>query len=85
MSAHPIQVQEEGAADLVAEGSVSTFRLWVERKVIPPGTKIGKYRYWLVSDLISATEKLHHFVTRQPKGARYGNAQKQARRASRAG
>ena len=84
MNTYPIQVQDERAAELVAEGCISTFRLWVVRKVMPPGAKIGKYRYWLVSDLFDAAERLHHGVTQQPTGDRYAKAKREARRARRA-
>ena len=84
---HPIQVQDERAAELVCGGCISTFLLWVGRKVMPSGTKIGKYRYWLVSDLFKAAEKLHHgvpHVTQQPTGDRYAKAKREARRLRRA-
>ena len=84
MSVQLIQVQEERAADMVAGGCISTFLLWVQRKVMPPGTKIGKYRYWLVSDLVDAAINLHHREVSQPKESRYAEAQRQARRARRA-
>ncbi len=84
MTAHPIQVQDERAAELVCGGCISTFLLWVGRKVMPSGTKIGKYRYWLVSDLFAAAEKLHHPTSIEPKETRYGKAQRDARRLSRA-
>ncbi len=84
MNAHPIQVQGERAAELVAEGCISTFLLWVGRKVMPSGTKIGKYRYWLVSDLFKAAEKLHRPDSTEPKETRYGKAQRDARKLSRA-
>ncbi len=84
MTAHPIQVQDERAAELVSEECVSTFLLWVGRKVMPPGAKIGKYRYWLESDLFDAAEKLHHPTSIEPKGTRYAKAQRNAWRASRA-
>lgn len=81
----PIQVQETGAAALVCGGNVSTFRLWIERGWMPSGTKLGKYRYWLVSGLLEATEKLHHRgLTPNPEDSRYAKVQQAARRARRA-
>ena len=85
MILQPIQVQEEAAAELVAGGSVSTFRLWVDRGWMPSGNRLGKYRYWMVADLIAATEKLHHRAPpAHPEKPRYADAQKAARKARRA-
>lgn len=85
MLLQPIQVQETAAAGLVCGGNVSTFRLWVERGWMPAGTKLGKYRYWMVADLIEATEKLHHrILSTKSAESRYAKAQKAARRARRA-
>lgn len=85
MTIQPIQVQEGAAAALVCGGSVSTFRLWIERGWMPPGTKLGKYRYWMVSDLISATEKLHRYgFAPDSEESRYETAKKAARRSRRA-
>ena len=54
----PAQMGEADAAYHVGAPSASTFRLWVERGLMPKGRKQGKYRLWKRADLDEAVDRM---------------------------